>query len=91
MKKLITICAVVTMILVLSGVAQASMVTYYIVDYPAYQSDTKYLPSVYTDHVSGTIIADPVTGVSSVPPHSPSRRGTVGPPTQSSRPQPAIQ
>jgi hypothetical protein len=40
--------------------AWASMVTYAIVDYPAYQTDTK---TGLTDHVSGTITADPTTGV----------------------------
>jgi hypothetical protein len=60
MKKLITICALLTMVLVLSGVAQAAPVNYSIVDYPAYQSDTT---TGLTDHVSGTIVADPTTGV----------------------------
>jgi hypothetical protein len=48
------------MMLALSGVAQATMVTYSIVDYPAYQLDTV---TGLTDHVSGTIIADPTAGV----------------------------
>jgi hypothetical protein len=61
MKKLVTICAAVVTILAISGVAQANMQTYSIVDYPAYQIDTKY--PLYTDHVSGTIIADPETDV----------------------------
>jgi PEP-CTERM motif len=60
MKKLITICAVVMMILVLSGVAQAALQTYSIVDYPAWQLDTM---TGLTDHVSGTITADPTTGI----------------------------
>jgi hypothetical protein len=60
MKKLITICAAVTMILVLSGMAQAEIKTYYIVDYPACQIDTATRSTI---HVSGTIMADPTTGV----------------------------
>jgi hypothetical protein len=59
-KKLITICAVLGMVLAASGAVQATMVTYSIVDYPAYQLDTM---TGLTDHVSGTIIADPTTGV----------------------------
>jgi hypothetical protein len=60
MKKLVTICAIAIMIVAVSGVAQATMVTYSIVDYPAYQVD---IVTGLTDHVSGTIIADPTTGV----------------------------
>jgi hypothetical protein len=60
MKKLVTICAAVTMIFVFGIAAQATMLTYSIVDYPAYQVDTS---TSLTDHVSGTIIADPTTGV----------------------------
>jgi hypothetical protein len=37
----------------------ASIITYAIVDYPAYQVDTN---TGLTDHVSGTITADPTTG-----------------------------
>ena len=48
------------MIMAVSNVTQATMVTYSIVDYPAYQIDTM---TGLTDHVSGTIIADPTTGV----------------------------
>jgi hypothetical protein len=60
MKRLITICAAVVTILAISGVAQANITTYSIVDYPAWQLDTV---THLTDHVSGTIIADPTTGV----------------------------
>jgi hypothetical protein len=60
MKKLITICAVLGMVLAVSGVAQAALKAYSIVDYPAYQLD---ITTGLTDHVSGTIIADPITGV----------------------------
>ncbi len=60
MKKLITICAVVIMMLAVSGVTQAAMKTYSIVDYPAWQLD---IMTHLTDHVSGTITADPMTGV----------------------------
>lgn len=59
-SKTISICAAVTIILVLSGAAQAALQTYSIVDYPAYQLD---ISTGLTDHVSGTIIADPITGV----------------------------
>jgi hypothetical protein len=59
MKRLITICIVAVTILAISGVAQAS-ITYSIVDYPAYQIDKN---TGLVDHVSGTIIADPTTGV----------------------------
>jgi hypothetical protein len=60
MKKLITICAVLGMVLTVSGVAQAALQSYSIVDYPAWQLDTM---TSLTDHVSGTIIADPTTGI----------------------------
>jgi hypothetical protein len=60
MKKLITICAVLTMVLAIGGTARANITTYSIVDYPAYEKDVM---TGLTDHVSGTIIADPTTGV----------------------------
>ena len=59
MKKLVTICAVVLMVLAVSGVAQATMQTYSIVDYPSYEID---LNTGLTDSISGTIMADPTTG-----------------------------
>jgi hypothetical protein len=60
MKKVITICAVVIMMLAVSGVTQAANKTYAIVDYPDYQIDRR---TGLVDHVSGTITADPATGV----------------------------
>ncbi|MGA2915708.1 MAG: hypothetical protein ABSE89_06750 [Sedimentisphaerales bacterium] len=60
MKKLVTICAVLTMVLAVSGVVQATMLTYAIVDHPAYQIDVH---TGFVDSVSGTIIADPTTGI----------------------------
>jgi hypothetical protein len=60
MKKLITICAAVTTILVLGGAVQAAVQTYSIVDYPAGQIDTM---TGLADHISGTITADTTTGV----------------------------
>ena len=60
MRKLVTICAVLGMVLAVSGVAQAALQTYSIVDYSAWQLDKN---TGLTDHVSGTIIADPITGV----------------------------
>ena len=59
MRKLVTICTIVTF-LAISGAAQAAFQTYSIVDYPAYQIDTA---TRLVDHVSGTITADPTTGV----------------------------
>jgi hypothetical protein len=61
MKKAITMCAVLGMVLAVGGVAQATIQTYSIVDYPAYQLDI--MGSHPVDHVSGTILADPATGV----------------------------
>jgi len=58
MKRIVTTCAAVVTILAISGVTQANI--YSIVDYPAYQIDTK---TSLIDHVSGTITADPTTGV----------------------------
>jgi len=56
MRKIVFIVA----LLAAAAVAQAAMQTYSIVDYPAYQLDTI---TGLTDHVSGTIVADPATGV----------------------------
>ena len=47
-------------LLLMGTAAQSAIQTYSIVDYPAYQTDTK---TGLTDHVSGTIIADWATGV----------------------------
>lgn len=55
--KLLT--SMVVLLTVMGG-AQAAMQNYYIVDYPAYQVDTV---TGVTDQVSGTIVADPDTGV----------------------------
>jgi hypothetical protein len=60
MKKVFIICAAAAVLLAVSGVAQAAVKTYAIVDYPAYQIDTV---TGLVDHVSGTITADPTTGV----------------------------
>ena len=60
MKKLIAICAVVT-ILAIGGVAQAALQTYSIVNYPEHQIDK--VNTSFVDSVSGTITADPTTGV----------------------------
>jgi hypothetical protein len=60
MKKIIVICAVIGLMLAVSGVTQAAMQTYSIVDYPACQIDTA---TGNTIHVSGTIMADPTTNV----------------------------
>ncbi len=59
-KAILAICAVSGMVLAVVGVAQASILTYSIVDYPAYQTDAA---TGLTDHLSGTITADPTTGV----------------------------
>jgi hypothetical protein len=59
MKKVFLVTAFLVM-LAMSGTAQASLVNYSIVDYPTYQIDTM---THLADHVSGTIIADPTTGV----------------------------
>ncbi len=59
MKRFVTICSAISMICVISSAVQAGLQTYYIVDYPAYQVDSV---TGVTDHVSGTILADPDTG-----------------------------
>ena len=56
MKKFTIICV----ILVLATIASAAVQTYYIVDYPVSQIDTATRNTI---HVSGTIMADPTTGV----------------------------
>jgi len=56
-KNMIAIGAVVALLFT-SGMAEAAL-TYSIVDYPIYQTDTQ---THLTDHVSGTIVADPGTG-----------------------------
>jgi hypothetical protein len=61
MRKLITICAVLGMVLAVSGVAQAALQTYSIVNYPEHQIDK--VNTSFVDSVSGTITADPITGV----------------------------
>lgn len=60
MKNLLIMCSVVGIVLAVGGLAQAALQTYAIVDYPTYQTDTM---TGLVDHVSGTIIADPTTGV----------------------------
>jgi len=54
--------SVISIILILSvcSLSQAAPVTYSIVDYPAAQID---IVTGLTDHVSGTITADPATGI----------------------------
>jgi hypothetical protein len=56
-KKALAICAVTGMVAAINGVAWASPTTYYLVDHPAYQTEGSV-----TAHVSGSIVADPVTG-----------------------------
>jgi hypothetical protein len=60
MKKLAVVMAAIVL-LAIGTAAQAAVKTYSIVDYPAYQTDTKY--PLFTDHVSGIIKADPTTGI----------------------------
>jgi hypothetical protein len=60
MKKLVTMCLVFGIVLAVSGVAQAAIQTYAIVDHPTHQID--YVTG-FVDSVSGTIMADPTTGV----------------------------
>jgi hypothetical protein len=60
MKNALLLTAAIAL-LAIGSAAQATMLTYSIVDRPAYQADTKV--SGQTDHVSGTILADPTTGV----------------------------
>jgi len=60
MKRVITILLVIAAIIAIDSTVQAGLKTYYIVDYPAYQMDGV---TGVTDHVSGTILADPDTGV----------------------------
>jgi len=59
MKNLIVVMAAIAL-LAIGSAAQATMQAYSIVDYPAYQID---ISTVLADHVSGTITADPATGV----------------------------
>ena len=58
MKRLMILALTVVLMASASDV-WATMITYAIVDYPAYQVDTV---TGLTDHVSGTITADPATG-----------------------------
>jgi hypothetical protein len=60
MKRVMTILLVIAAIMAIDSAVQAGLKTYYIVDYPAYQMDGV---TGVTDHVSGTILADPDTGV----------------------------
>jgi len=54
------VSAAFVVVLALAAAAQAAPTTYYIVDYPAFQTDSV---TGFTDHISGTIIADPDTGL----------------------------
>jgi hypothetical protein len=60
MMKNVWLLAAVLALLAIGSAARATTQTYSIVDYPAYQLDTS---TGQADHVSGTIIADPTTGV----------------------------
>lgn len=55
------LAAVVVILLATCSMAQSAALTYSIVDYPLYQPDSNVAGR--TDHVSGTIVADPTTGV----------------------------